>query len=428
MAGAVYATQKTIAKEGMIAGKGLHSGRPSAVRFRPAPAGTGTQFYHRGFKIENISSDVSESPRCTSIGHGEHEIHTVEHLLAALLGLGISNIHVDVDGDEMPGLDGSAAPFTRFFLELGLVDQKVPAPAYKITEPIFCSGKNKALCIYPDDHLSVAYTLDYDHPQLRDQKVEFTLTPEVFVRDIAPARTFCTLEESEEVKRRGLGLGADHKNTLVISKDGVVGNKLHFPDECARHKVLDLLGDLNLLGFPVLGRVVGLRSGHSLNRQLVQRIKEQRGTMNIKKKDETKKHAMDLEQIKEILPHRFPFLMLDRIVEINDHFVVGIKNVTGNEPFFQGHFPGKPVMPGVLMIEALAQVGGVLMLSKNKGKIAYLVSVNNARFRKPVVPGDQLRLEVEVLKLKSKIGLIHGVGKVDGEEVCDAEIMFTVAD
>jgi UDP-3-O-[3-hydroxymyristoyl] N-acetylglucosamine deacetylase/3-hydroxyacyl-[acyl-carrier-protein] dehydratase len=216
----------------------------------------------------------------------------------------------------------------------------------------------------------------------------------------------------------------------VVRADGGHRTALRFEDECARHKVLDLLGDLGLLGFPIHGRVVGIRSGHSLNRRLVQAIWEQRESMENKKPRAAESGPMNIEAIKAVLPHRDPFLFLDRILERGEKTIVASKKLDGRESFFKGHFPGKPVMPGVLMIEALAQAGGVLMLSRseNQGKIAYLASVSNARFRKIVRPGDELRLEVEVIKMKSKVGVMRGVAKVAGEEVCDAEIMFSLGD
>ena len=426
----LHSNQRTIGKEGSLSGVGIHTGVKSTVFFKPAPANTGVRFSKKGVRVDNTRVEA-DTQRCTSIGVGENKIQTVEHLLAAFSGLGITNILIDVDGPEMPILDGSAALFVKFLKELGIVNQAQKNEVFRIKEPIFCYEDGKVLAMYPAEEFSVAYTLDYNHPWLQNQKVEFVLTPEIFEKEIAPARTFCTEKEAQELKKNGFGLGGSLENTVVISDEGVLNQTLRYSDECARHKVLDILGDLNLLGFPVAGRVVGLRSGHSLNRKLIEEIKKQRGTMETKQHREvTEKDPMQLEEIKKILPHRYPFLLVDRIIEIKGSKAVGIKNLSGNEPFFQGHFPERPVMPGVLMIEALAQVGGVLMLSKseNRGKIAYLVGVNNARFRRTVVPGDQLRLEVEVIKMKSKVGVVQAVASVDGEEACNAEIMFTLVD
>ncbi|MGH7197157.1 MAG: UDP-3-O-acyl-N-acetylglucosamine deacetylase [Candidatus Omnitrophota bacterium] len=428
--------QKTIGREGSLSGIGIHTGEKAAVTFRPASAGSGIRFFKKGSPIHSVIVDGGElfpvsqdSPRRTSVGSRNNHLQTVEHLLATLAGLGIHNIEIDVDGPEMPGLDGSAAPFVALFKELGVVGQDRPRETFKIGEPIFCGEKGRAIAIYPAEEFSVAYTLDYEGSGPRNQKVEFALTPEVFEKEIAPARTFCTEKEAQELKKNGVGRGASRENTLVLSEGGVAGQSLRFPDECARHKVLDILGDLNLLGFSVVGRVVGLRSGHALNRQLVEQIIKQRGTMSAKQhRHVTKETPMEIDEIKKVLPHRYPFLLVDRVIEMTDDRIVCIKNVSISEPFFQGHFPEKPVMPGVLILEALAQTGGILMLSKPEyaGKLAYLVAVNEARFRKTVIPGDQLRLEVDLKKVKARLGIVDCVAKVGPEEVCSAEIMFSL--
>ena len=264
--------QRTIQKEGSISGFGLHSGERSKIFFKPAIADFGVRF----FKNDRLVEGFAESARCTAIGSGSQQILTVEHLLAALHGLGISNIRVDVEGPEIPGLDGSALPFVRLFRQLGIQRQKATADVYEIKEPIFCGFEGRAISIIPERKFSIAYVLDYPGTSLRSQIVDFTLTPKNFETQIAPARTFCTQEEAAALKKQGFGKGANTRNTLVISKRGALGNRFRFPDECARHKVLDILGDIALAGFQVLGRVVAIRSGHALNRELVQKIKNQR--------------------------------------------------------------------------------------------------------------------------------------------------------
>lgn len=431
-----YAFQKTLGKSGHIRGVGLHTGKPCALTFRPAPPDTGLRFSLNGQPVTDRSPQnkelVSEGPlRCSRLGDGQTQILTVEHLLASLRGLGITNLTVDADGPEIPGMDGSARPFVELFRDLGIVEQAKAVEFYRITEPIFCYDNSRSLCIYPAEELSVSYTLDYDHPYLRDQRVDFVLTPEVFESQIAPSRTFCTDKEAAELPKHGFGLGATPENTLVIREDGSHRTGLRFADECARHKVLDILGDLMLVGFPVLGRVVGLRSGHALNQKLVRAIQAQRGGAKHAMNSQTElKLPLGLEDIKKILPHRDPFLFVDKIIEMSDKRIVGSKVLSGQEPFFKGHFPQRPVMPGVLMVEALAQAGGVLMLSKpeHRGKIAYLASVNEARFRRVVSPGDELRLEVEIIKFKARVGMVRGVAKVGADVACEAEIMFSLAD
>ncbi len=419
-----YALQKTLADAGLLSGIGLHTGKPCTVTFRPAAPGEGIRFFQNGQPVAELGFQQrgasAVSLRCSAIGDGERRILTVEHLLASLRGLGLTNVSIDVDGPEVPGLDGSALPFVKLFKELGIIEQNVVCDFYRITEPIFCYDNLKSIAIYPAEEFSVGYVLDYEHPHLKNQKVDFTLSPETFEKEIAPSRTFCTEKEARELPGQGFGLGANTGNTLVVREDGSHQSSLRFPDECARHKVLDILGDFMFLGFPVLGRVAGLRSGHGLNQKLVEAIRAQKEN----------KLPIDTEGIKKILPHREPFLFVDQIVEMTDKTIVGIKKLTGKEEFFKGHFPQRPVMPGVLMVEALAQTGGVLMLSKpeHRGKIAYLAAVNEARFRRVVSPGDELRLEVEILKFKSRVGMVKGVARVGNEIACEAEIMFSLAD
>lgn len=274
-------TQKTIAREGQVSGIGLHTGKESRVFLKPAPPDSGIRFYHEGRFLSGLSSESHfdnsvHSIRCSALGNEEDRILTVEHLLAALGGLGITNLQLDVHGPEIPGTDGSALPFVELIQALGVTDQGKAIDSYRVTEPIFCGDQKKAIAIYPSDTLSIAYVLDYEHPYLRGQKVEFEITPETFARDIAPARTFCTEEEAQGLKERGIGLGADRTNTVVVDAQGSHRANQRFEDECARHKVLDIVGDLNLLGFPIQGRVVAIRSGHTLNRQLVRAIRQQR--------------------------------------------------------------------------------------------------------------------------------------------------------
>ncbi len=266
--------QKTIAKECSIEGTGLHTGAHSTVRFKPAPVNAGIQFHRNGSRVD--SNVVNETRRCTVLGSETNRVQTVEHLLATFSGLGITNILVDIDGPEVPGLDGSAIPFVRILKEAGILNQSEKKEIYKIKEPIFCFEGKKAISIYPADEFRVNYLLDYDCPGLRNQTFEFVLNPKNFENEIAPARTFCTEKEGAELKKMGFGSGATYENTLVFSEAGPIQNKLRFSDECARHKVLDVLGDLSLLGFAVAGCVIGIRSGHSLNRKLVQEILAQR--------------------------------------------------------------------------------------------------------------------------------------------------------
>jgi UDP-3-O-acyl N-acetylglucosamine deacetylase len=264
----------TVASAGKISGRGLHTGEPGAVSIAPAPAGTGLTFFKNGRRLPGIAVD---SARCTAIGSGDDRVLTVEHLLAALAGLGVTDATLEIEGPEIPGLDGSAAKFSEWIASLGIQKLSGEAPVFRVKEPVFCHEGTAAIAAYPGEGFSICYTLDYDHPALKAQTVEFTLTPGAFLKEIAPARTFCTAEEAVSVRAKGLGLGADASNTLVIGESGPVEGAYRFPDECARHKVLDLIGDLALSGFRLEGRIVAVRSGHALNRKLVERLKEERG-------------------------------------------------------------------------------------------------------------------------------------------------------
>ncbi len=273
--------QRTVGRSGILKGVGLHTGVEGSVTVKPSAANRGVRFFRKGKEIGRLGTDAQylrdSRPRCSFIGEGENQLLTVEHLLAACQGLGVTNADIEVEGPEVPALDGSAKPFVDFLKRLGLEEQGSLENPYRIQEPIFCHDKGKALCALPADELVISYVLDYDHPYLRDQKVQFTVTPVTFESGIAPARTFCTAQEVGELKNAGFGLGGNAENTLVIPERGLDQTKLRFPDECARHKVLDLLGDLALLGAPLVARIIGLRSGHRLNRQLVHEIMKQRG-------------------------------------------------------------------------------------------------------------------------------------------------------
>ncbi|MDD5729939.1 MAG: 3-hydroxyacyl-ACP dehydratase FabZ, partial [Candidatus Omnitrophica bacterium] len=287
---------------------------------------------------------------------------------------------------------------------------------------------------YPE--FKISYTLNYNHPVLKSGFLELDITPETFQKEIASARTFCLEEEALELQKSGVGKGASYENTLVVGEKGVIKNKLRFDDEFVRHKMLDLIGDLRVFGQPIKGHIIALKSGHSLNLKLVKRLIQQRekysaaGVSAATAVSESKTE-LDVTEIKKILPHREPFLFVDKIVSLQEgKRAVGIKNVTINEYFFKGHFPGRPVMPGVIIIEAMAQVGGVMMLSpkENRGKIAYFMAINNVKFRKPVVPGDQLVFEIEAGKIKSRTGQVFGKALVNGKVVAEAELMFALSD
>ena len=432
--------QKTLRKELIFRGRGLHTGHEAELVVKPADPDTGILFIH-------INSEGDRTPipataeyiqmgegRQTSLGTGSVRIRTVEHLMATFHGLGIDNAVIEIKGDEIPGFDGSSREFLDRFLETGLVAQNEPRNYLYVTEPAYLDEGRQSIIVLPyREGLKLSYSLSYQHPDLHDQFFSSVATPEVFEREIGPARTFCLKEEMTVLKSKGYGHGADFDNTLVFENDLPIQNKLRFPDEACRHKVLDLLGDLYLTGQPLRAHVIACRSGHNQNMKLVALLRDRFGEEKRKTMSHPKQPSreLDVNEIQKIIPHRYPFLFVDKIIDlVPGEKAIGIKNVSINESFFRGHFPGHPVMPGVLILEALAQVGGVLMLSRpeNQGKLAYFMTIEAVKFRQPVHPGDQLRLEAEVIKIRSKTGQCRGRAYVGDKLVCEAEVKFALVE
>jgi UDP-3-O-[3-hydroxymyristoyl] N-acetylglucosamine deacetylase/3-hydroxyacyl-[acyl-carrier-protein] dehydratase len=430
--------QRTVQGTAELKGVGLHTGSATTLRISPAPADAGVVFVRRDLpgapRIPATPDHVVDRGRRTALAEGAAEVHTVEHLLSACHGLGVDNLVVEMDAVEVPGMDGSALPFVEALRRARIVE--IPgAPrrdlVLRAAEGVAETGSDATLTAVPFEHgLAVSYTLDYGpKAPFGPQHVSVQITEDAYVREIAPARTFVLEAEADALRRMGLGKGATHENTLVVGPDGPVNNRLRFPDEYARHKMLDMVGDLFLAGADLKARLVGVRSGHAGNALLARRFA---GLVRAERDaDAARSRRLDIGDIMRVLPHRYPFLLVDRVTEI-DGFrrAVGLKNVTINEEFFQGHWPGTPVMPGVLIVEAMAQLSGVLLMRKleNTGRLAVLLSIDRVKLRRTVVPGDQLVLEVETLKLKARTGRVLGRATVDGELAAEARINFMLAD
>lgn len=433
--------QRTIAREVSTDGVGLHTAQKARLTFKPAEVDTGIRFKRSDLALsQEIKASVNSllpterAPRRTSVGTDSTEVQTIEHLMAALAGAEIDNLIIEIDNTEIPGLDGSSLNFVEMLERAGIVEQEKERHYFALKEPIFVEEGGCSIVAFPSSEFRISYTLNYNHPVLASSFMEVSMNPELFRKEFAPARTFCLESEASELQNQGMGMGANYENTLVVGKTGVIKNKLRFENEFVRHKILDLMGDLCLVG-PLKAHVVALRSGHSLNLKLAKKIAQQRekytsagiGAGYHPKASE----QMDINTIKKILPHREPFLFVDKIIrlEMGKH-ATGIKNVSINDYFFKGHFPEKPIMPGVLIVEAMAQVGGVMMLApeENRGKLAFFMAADNIKFRKTVVPGDQLVLDVVAGKIKSKTGRVHGKALVDGKVVCEADLMFALVE
>ena len=422
------ARQNTLATEATFAGVGLHTGEAAKLRFVPAEAGSGVRFRRtdlgEGVEIPVGLESVLSTDRGTNLGSGDAAVHTVEHVLAAASALRLDNLIIEIDGPEVPIADGSFEPFYGVLCEAGVQEQEEDARVIAIQRAVTAEGPAGASYVgLPADRLRVSAGIEFDHPLVRRQFASFDVEPADFARDLAPARTFGFLREAEDLRARGLALGATLENAIVLDEEGLASGELRFTDEFVRHKIGDVVGDLALLGARVQGHIMADRPSHAGNLALARAIRAA---------DAASRPAADIQRIMEVLPHRYPFLLVDRILEFErEKRVVGIKNVTINEPFFQGHFPGHPVMPGVLIIEAMAQCGGLLLMESvddPEHKVVYFMSLDNVKWRRPVRPGDQLRFELEMLHLRRQVCRMKGLATVEGHAVAEAEMMARIMD
>jgi UDP-3-O-[3-hydroxymyristoyl] N-acetylglucosamine deacetylase/3-hydroxyacyl-[acyl-carrier-protein] dehydratase len=429
--------QKTIKGEGRLAGQGLFGGQDVSVTFHPAPEDTGVVFVRTdvatAVRIPAVAPNIAERSRRTSIKKGDVSIETVEHCLAAIRAMEVDNIAIEVDGPELPAPDCSSAEYVRVLKEAGTVEQSNPRKEFVIRKPVSVSAGDATIYALPysDGEMNVTYDLDYsEHAGIGRQIYSYRLTPESFEEQMAAARSFLLEVEARQFHARGIGthIGPDH--ILVINAEGPIENEYRFPNECVRHKIVDLIGDLMLVGRPVIGRIVAYKSGHALNQQLVRKLYDAAQRQDRMDRFGTDA-VIDIRRIQKILPHRYPFLLVDKIIEVEgDVRIKGVKNVTFNEHFFQGHFPGTPVMPGVLIVEAMAQVSGLLFAQRleHTGKLAMLLSMDSVKLRKPVVPGDQLVLVAETVRLRRRTAHCRCQAMVGDTVAAEAEIKFILVD
>ncbi|MBS4034471.1 MAG: bifunctional UDP-3-O-[3-hydroxymyristoyl] N-acetylglucosamine deacetylase/3-hydroxyacyl-ACP dehydratase [Ignavibacterium sp.] len=459
--------QRTIAKAVSMEGTGLHTGTTCTMTFKPASENFGIRFVRTDLggnpEIPAIADNVVDVSRGTTIGIGEAKVHTVEHVLAAIVGLQIDNIIIELNGIEPPIGDGSALPYVEVLQKAGFVQQEAPKDYLIIDEAVTYQNPDKQIDIValPLDRYRISVMVDYQNPALGSQHTGMFDLEEEFVREFAPARTFCFLSEVEMLAQQGLIKGGHLDNAVVIvdhklaqdelnklankigvtekidiGNNGILNNKeVRFKNEPVRHKLLDLLGDLALIGAPIKAQILAARPGHKANVEFAKMIRKLYQQKKLVKKFQfVKKEGVvfDTTAIERILPHRYPFLLVDKIVHLElDKKVIGVKSVTVNEPFFPGHFPGQPIMPGVLIIEAMAQTGGVLLLNSfpnPEEKLVYFMQINNAKFRKPVVPGDQVFMEVELTQRKSKVVIMLGKAYVNDVLVAEADFMAGIVD
>jgi UDP-3-O-[3-hydroxymyristoyl] N-acetylglucosamine deacetylase/3-hydroxyacyl-[acyl-carrier-protein] dehydratase len=455
----MFQRQQTIRESITFEGVGLHTGAQSRVILHPASENTGIVFICEDFsppiEIPAHIDFVVDLTRSTTLGKGEARVYTVEHILAVLTGMGISNVRISIWGPEVPILDGSAKPFVEAIAQVGIQPQKAEQHFYAIEEPVHYQEKQRGVDIaaLPFEGFRATVVVDYNSQVLGIQPATLVRW-EDFATEIAPARTFCLLYELEELYKQGLIKGGTLENAIVIVDrvyaheelqrigslfgypdvemvpEGVLNNTpLRFENEPARHKLLDLIGDLALLGAPLKGQVIAMRPGHAANiaflRTLHKLIQKKKIIQRFQRTPTHQDMVFDIHAIRRILPHRYPFLLVDRITQFSEDSIVGIKNVTINEPFFVGHFEDNPIMPGVLILEAMAQVGGILFLNiveNPQDYWVYFLAVDNARFKRPVTPGDQLIFRLDLLQIRRGICKMAGKAYVEDKLVCEAEL------
>ncbi|MFM7544099.1 MAG: bifunctional UDP-3-O-[3-hydroxymyristoyl] N-acetylglucosamine deacetylase/3-hydroxyacyl-ACP dehydratase [Ignavibacteria bacterium] len=459
--------QRTIKKPVTLSGIGLHTGNPSTITFQPAPEHYGFRFVRTDLEgnpeVPALVDYVTDIARGTTITCNGASVHTVEHVLAALVGLEIDNCRMELSANEPPIGDGSALPYAEVLLQAGFEEQKAPRDFIEIDQMLRYVNESKQteIVALPNDDFRITVMIDYQNSALASQHSGLFDLQSEFLRDFAPARTFCFLTEVELLHEQGLIRGGSLDNAIVIvdkeisdddlrsmltkfdieqnavlGQNGILNNRLlRFKNEPARHKLLDMLGDLALIGAPIKGQILAARPGHAVNIEFAKKIRALHKEQKVQKHKVAQKQVpvLDINQILKVMPHRYPFLLVDRITEVDHEAkkIIGYKNVTINEPFFPGHFPERPIMPGVLIVEAMAQVGGLLLLNSDdykEGKLVFFMAINNAKFRKPVIPGDQLMMEVTMTGKRFSTFAMSAKAYVDGGLVAEAELSAAIVD
>lgn len=461
------AQQQTLRRSVNFSGTGLHSGNRVNMTFLPGAPNSGVRFRRVDLEgkpeLEARVDLVVDTNRSTTLGRGSLKIHTVEHVLAALAGCEIDNAVVEIDANEPPIADGSAREYVKMIDSAGAVPMAEAREPYRVKEPIEIAIGDSMMSVFPHEKLKISCT-SADAGNRFTEFYSIELSPENWRKELAHARTFCFFEEIEYLYKTGLIRGGSLENAVVIRDDAVLTNEpLRYPEEFVRHKVLDIIGDLSLLGRPLQGHIIAIRPSHQSNVELVKAIHtqmrrplvaaqtfappppsaEQERAMASEKSASgvvvTPSAAeplvrdgatLDVMQVMKVLPHRHPFLMVDKVTRIEGNKITALKQVSIGEFYFEGHFPGHPIMPGVLQLEAIAQVAGILMMrqAENAGKLAYFMSAESVKWRKPVRPGDTLIIDVEMTKSRGKIGKAKGICSVDGEAVSEAEVTFMLID